>query len=135
MYFMLILAIIYKILRKIYIDKSVFFWYNIFVRNLIFNYISMVNLERKVGKFDEQPLEIVQNPEKPVVQAERLATGVLKVKRGEKEMPSPTVPGVTLEEARAAVAQIKEIGRKQGGTSQGSPGAGGQKGGYNYRSR
>lgn len=39
MYFMLILATIYKILRKIYIDKSVFFWYNIFVRNLIFNYI------------------------------------------------------------------------------------------------
>ena len=96
----------------------------------------MVNLERRVGKFDDQPLVIAENPDKPVVQAERLATGVLKVKRGEKPTPSPSVPGETLEEkARAAWAELKELGRKQGGTSQGSPGSGTKAGGFAYRNK
>ncbi len=92
----------------------------------------MVNLERKVGKFDEQPLEIAQNPDKPVVQVERLATGVLKVKRGEKPTTSPSAPEVTLEQARNTLAEIEETGRQYGGTSQGSPGTGARTGGYNY---
>ena len=93
----------------------------------------MSNQERR-GVFDEATLEIATNPDKPVVIATEVQPGVLKVKRGEKPV-QPSVPAATLEQAREVVAQIKEIGRKQGGTSQGSPGAGGQKGGYDYRGR
>jgi|GEM_PF-4226886 hypothetical protein len=94
----------------------------------------MANEERARGQFDEQPLEIAINPEKPIVHKQELAHGVLKVRRGEQKKPEEKsdVPEVSLEQARKVLEQIKEKGREQGGTSQGSPGAGARSGGYNY---
>lgn len=91
--------------------------------------------ERRLGVLDEpEPkLEIAQNPERPIVEVSSVAPGVLKIKRGERPSANNVDNSkITLEQAQAALERVKDIGRSQGGTSQGTAGGGKQKGGYNY---
>ncbi len=91
--------------------------------------------EPRRGVFDPPPLEIAENPARPVVEARPLASGVLKIKRGEKQNPSqaPITEGVS-ERARIELERIQAIGRRQGGTTQGSAGGGQSKrGGIDFK--
>lgn len=88
-----------------------------------------------IGGLDNQDdLVIAANPTEIAAQTTQLAPGVLKVVRREKpqDVKLPTSEAA-LDRARRELERLDAIGRRQGGTSQGSAGGGQSKrGGHNY---